>query len=595
MTPLSTKTGPSLKHESGNRRQALACALLLLLCALATRPYAELAVNDEWTYLRSALDFSRTGHIVYNGWAAAILGWQLYLAGIFIKLFGFSFTVVRASTLLVAMATAFLLQRTLVRAGLRERNATIGTLTLVLSPLYLPLALSFMNDVTGLFSILLCLYCCLRALQAQTETAAIAWLAFAAAGNAVTGTARQISWLGLLVMVPCALWLLRGRRKILISGAVVWAAGVGIVLGVEHWFHHQPYTITEAFIPGRFGTGPLLHLGVFLSGFGLEAAFLLLPSLLMFVPACRQTSRRTKLVLFVLAVLCVLAGVVLLLKSHVLQKVPLPLLGNVLVVQGIGTGYPMLGTRPVVLSPALRLILTLVTIFGVVALLVSLWVRDRKPFVPFAAGVPSWRDLAILLVPFSLCYIFPLLPRAAFTRIYDRYLLALLMAAIILLLRYYQDFWRPRLPLASLLLVLVFAAYGVAATHDLFAMCRARLAAVAELEARGVPVTAIDGGWEFDAWTEMEQTGHVNDERVLNPSGAYIPLPTPVRAENCRLPIETEFAHVVPRFAVSFSPDSCLGRAPLPPVTYRTWLPPHDARVYIVRMSPYQPQSIRAN
>ncbi len=66
-----------------------------------------------------------------------MLLWQLYLGAALIKLFGFSFTTVRMSTLLVSMVLAFFLQRTMVRASISERNATIGTLALVLSPLYL--------------------------------------------------------------------------------------------------------------------------------------------------------------------------------------------------------------------------------------------------------------------------------------------------------------------------------------------------------------------------------------------------------------------------------------------------------------------------
>ncbi len=40
----------------------------------------------------------------------AIIGWQLYLGAAFIKLFGFSFTTVRMSSLLVAVVMAFILQ-----------------------------------------------------------------------------------------------------------------------------------------------------------------------------------------------------------------------------------------------------------------------------------------------------------------------------------------------------------------------------------------------------------------------------------------------------------------------------------------------------
>ena len=70
-----------------------------------------------------------------------MLGWQLYFGALFVKLFGFSFTAVRFGTVVEAMATAFLLQRTFVRAGLNSWNATLATMTFVLSPLYFPSAL----------------------------------------------------------------------------------------------------------------------------------------------------------------------------------------------------------------------------------------------------------------------------------------------------------------------------------------------------------------------------------------------------------------------------------------------------------------------
>ena len=156
------------------RLPAIVCALALPLCALAIRPVVEMGVNDDWSYIKTVQILAQTGHIVYNGWATAMLGWQLYLGALFVKMFGFSFTSVRLSMLLVAMAIAFLTQRTMVRAGLSDWNAALGTLVIVTSPLFLPLAFSFMTDVTGLFSIVLCLYACIRALQAETDRAAFA-------------------------------------------------------------------------------------------------------------------------------------------------------------------------------------------------------------------------------------------------------------------------------------------------------------------------------------------------------------------------------------------------------------------------------------
>jgi hypothetical protein len=53
---------------------------------------------------------------------------------------------------------------------------------------------------------------------------------------------------------------------------------------------------------------------------------------------------------------------------------------------------------------------------------------------------------------------------------------------------------------ASLALTAVLAWYAVAGTHDYLAWNRARYDGLAALTARGVPVEAIDGGMEFNAW-----------------------------------------------------------------------------------------------
>lgn len=54
-----------------------------------------MSLNDDWSYIWSARLLAETGHIQYNGWATAMLGWQLYLGALFIKIFGFSFSIVR--------------------------------------------------------------------------------------------------------------------------------------------------------------------------------------------------------------------------------------------------------------------------------------------------------------------------------------------------------------------------------------------------------------------------------------------------------------------------------------------------------------------
>ena len=151
------------------RLPALFCSLCVLLCELISRPFANMGISDDGPYILMAHTLAYTGHILYNGWAAAMLGWQLYLGAAFIKLFGFSFTTVRMSTAFVAIGAGFPAPANARRRRHLERNATIATLALVLSPLYLMLSVTYMSDIFGLFAFVLCLYGCLAPCRAPTD------------------------------------------------------------------------------------------------------------------------------------------------------------------------------------------------------------------------------------------------------------------------------------------------------------------------------------------------------------------------------------------------------------------------------------------
>ena len=118
------------------------------------------------------------------------------------------------------------------------------------------MSFTFMTDIFGLFAIVICLYGCLRALQASTSRAAIVWLFFAVAANALFGTSRQIAWLGILVMVPSTLWLLRAQRRVLIGGAAATLAGCVFIFACLQWLKQQPYMVPEHLLPRTF---PLVH------------------------------------------------------------------------------------------------------------------------------------------------------------------------------------------------------------------------------------------------------------------------------------------------------------------------------------------------
>jgi 4-amino-4-deoxy-L-arabinose transferase-like glycosyltransferase len=564
------------------RIPALFCAFAVLLCELIARPYSTMNICDDGPYILMARTLASTGHIVYNGWAAAMILTQLYLGAAFIKLFGFSFTTVRMSTLLIAMVTAFFLQRTLVRTNISERNATIGTLALVLSPLYLMLSVTFMSDITGLFAIVLCLYGCLRALQSSTDRSAIAWLCLAIAANVVFGTSRQIAWLGTLVMVPSTLWLLRSRRRVLTAGSAATLAGALLILASLQWLKHQPYVIPVPLLVSNFSlVQALSQLGLLF----LDSPFLILPIIALFLPEARNSRPR------VIAILSLLLLGFLFLATYPshLRGYFSPLLeptsglGSWVTVHGIIKVVVLPGRPPIVLSPAIQVVLTIASIGGLLGLLLSLF----RPVPPLTSSAStSWRQLALLVAPFSAAYCLLLLSAAGTTHfLYDRYALGLLIVALPCLVRFYQERIHPQLPLVSILLVAIMAAYGVALTHNTFALSRARVALADELNANGVPDTSLDGGWESNLDVELKHANHINNPLIRTPANGYAPTP-PLPADTCPMYWYDRTPHIHPIYGVSFDSNACYGPAPFAPVHYSRWPYRTPGTLYVVRYIP---------
>jgi hypothetical protein len=556
---------------------ALLCSLAVLLCELVSRPYTTMGVGDDGPYILMAQTLAKTGHLAYNGWEAAMIASQLYLAEALIHFFGFSFTIVRSSTLLIAMSLAFLLQRALVRASISERNATLGTLAFVLSPLYLMLSVTFMSDITGLFAIVVCLYGCLRALQASTQRSVILWLFFAVTANVVFGTSRQIAWLGTLVMVPSTLCLLRAPRRVLLAGVAFNLAGIFAIFACMQWLKRQPYVIPVPLFVANFPwRQAFAQLGYLLW----DIPFLLLPIFALFLPQVRKSRSRLAAVLstFFLAFLFLATY-----PSHLRGYFSRWLepatggLGSWITPHGMIEVFVIPGRPPMYLSPSIQVVLTVASIGGLLGVLLLL--RHRSLATASPSAPPT--QLAALLGPFFAAYLLLLWAAAGSNSLYDRYALGLMVVVLPCLLRLYQDHVQRKLPAFSIFLIAIMAAYGICQTHNNFALDRARVALARELNASGVSDTSLDASWESNLDVELHYADHINDPRIKN---GYIPTPPP--AGLCQMSWYDKTPHIHALYGVSFDPNACYGPAPFAPVHYSRW--PHftPGTLYVVRYTP---------
>jgi hypothetical protein len=292
-------------------------------------------------------------------------------------------------------------------------------------------------------------------------------------------------------------------------------------------------------------------------------------------------------------------------------------------VHGIFEGSDLQGDPPIFLNRATQIAITAVCFAGGMGLVVCL-LRPRadaaaaREEIPGALGslnsadpenslnaanssgssasLPALRSLeaarrltlgqlGVLLLPFVLAYTLLLVPRAALVVIYDRYALDLLPLAVLLLLRVYQQYARPQLPVLTGALVALAAVGGVAMTHNNFAFYRARAALAAELRTAGVPDARVDNGWEYNSSVEIERAGYVNDPHIVTPAQAYTPV-SPPAADACPMHGYEGFREIHPLYGVSFDPNECYGEAPFAPVHYSRWPYRNPGTLYVVRYLP---------
>jgi dolichol-phosphate mannosyltransferase len=558
-----------------DRGCALLCALLFLGGVLATNPILETGVNDDWAYTLIARTFAMTGRIVYNGWTAVALVPQLAWGSLFFKLFGFSFTAARLSTLalvLLLIPVVFVLGR---ECGLRRDFAALATLLTVFSPLMLPLEISFMSDVPALLFFLWSVYAAVKAWRATTLRGCVSWALLVSLAGLAGGWERQIYWLAPLLFLPVIAWVQRSSRAVILSLAGIWIFTCVAVLGSVVWLNAQPYTLREDWlqIPPDMSLADLAnHEFLLTCKLAATVALILFPVLAGFlVPGLRSAGRWLAG--------SVLAGVAAI-GVFALQWPALlgPWLGNILTEYGVvPTAASTVGRNAVVLGSAARDAISMAVVLGCACGWIAWYKLLRKAETGPPAASPA--PVVILGAIFLAGWLPVILVRSAATPAFDRYVIFLLPLASIPILWFFQVYVGTRVSMLSWLALALFAIYGVAETHDAFAAGRARLQTATALMKAGVPRTEISAGFEFDGQTQVETQGYVNNSQIFEPANAFHETtctgPSPMRAW---------YLHMMPalrvRYFVALSRIHGLEEGPAGPFPYSTWLPAARREIY---------------
>ncbi len=331
---------------------------------------------------------------------------------------------------------------------------------------------------------------------------------------------------------------------------------------------------------------PIAHTLWQLTFTALDVPLLLLPIVMLFLPQIRRIKPR-----LLTAISVLLLGYIFLATypSHLRGNVPLePMsesIGEWVNVHGTFEWLLLKGEPPVFLGEVAQVVLTLLSFGGLIGLIASIFYGLKNKSANESLATVSWKELGILLGPFTLVYLLLLVPRAATTGLHDRYLLPPLAVALLCLLRYYQERIRWSLPIATVLLVSGMGSYSVVMVHNMFALYRARVEIAAEVHSAGVPYTAVDNGWEYNYLVELRHAPSLNNDKITVPVGAYVATP-PMPAGTCSMNSYEYTPHLHPLYGVSFNPHACYGPAPFAPVVYSRWFARRPGTLYVVYYRP---------
>jgi hypothetical protein len=532
------------------------CVLAIPIIFLLTKPFVEIGANDDWQYTRMAKVWAETGGLHYDGWGLAMVGPHAFWGMAVVKLFGFSFSALRASMIPIDAGCAALMYLIASWIGLSRWSSALASLGLVSSPLFVPLATVFMTDVSGLFLFLLTVYCALRAAGSARRDYAALWLGGAAIAGVLAGAVRQNFWGAPLLMIA-AFAFLRRKDRLLAAASLGMLALTALAIAIcLHWLYSQPFTYQ---VPMRIPQNmreiqsTIFHVITMV----LTIALFCLPAIL-YLLGRRPAWRGAAFVLLGTIGFVAAAGLGF---PRLLRA---PWTGNI--VTTIGLLFPnevIVGDRPVILTEPVRYVIgTLVWIVMLFAAITL--IRLRSTWNSNGRLEIFWW----LVLPYSLAYLTIVVVRSLDTFFTDRYLLPLVAVGAIGIVAVAERLPGERFAAFSWAAVLVMGAYAVSTTHDAFRLWEARANATDQLTRSGIERECIMGGYEYDLWTERQHSDHF-----------VLPENLPARDTPVDYYFFRSLPHVKPKYYLVTSPQRKLsGVLDIP---YSTWFAPRERHLLV--------------
>jgi hypothetical protein len=442
---------------------------------------ADIPVIDDWVYAWSVQHLIDTGRLQVLPISAFYPIVQILWGALFARIGGFSFGVLRVSTLVLAVLGCWAVYLTLRELGCRRSTSLLGALALALDPVYFALSFSFMTEVPFVSVSAMALYWYVRAARRNERAAVWAGCACAIAAFLI----RPIGIVLPLALAPMLVWTHEWRGALrrhaaplaialLMMGTLQWQ--MPRLFGPLHWA-----AIREGYLHWWF-TVPV---GTYLR-WNLEV---LVVAVFPFAPLLLAYGTRGRRAIVVggaalgLAIVCALTLGALVMPLPPGQTWSLRDIAARSMIDGdIAPSAWSLQAAPVLK------VLGLVAVAALVVVGVRGWRQaDRH--------LPDGRRIALIVLTFALLQVVCI---NALWFYNDRYYLVLAPALAIAGAWALDQDGRARRIAAVMLLL--WAGIAISGTRDMLAFNDACAHEARALEAAGIPSWDIDAGWAWNGW-----------------------------------------------------------------------------------------------
>jgi dolichyl-phosphate-mannose-protein mannosyltransferase len=477
-----------------------------LAMTVLVNPIGDFPLNDDWCYGKTVHSLIVDKDLEFPKWGAPTLIAQVLWGALFCLPYGFSFTALRFSTLVLSLTGILLTYQIFKQLFASPKTAFIAALLICVNPLYFLLSNSFMTDVPFYAVSMIAVLAYIRAIKNDS----VKWVIIATIAACIAILIRQV---GLVIPVAFALTIiykdglkyktiLKAFLPVLAAIAVyvlylkLMQATIGLPGVHDYKFKELIAIITHPTIGNVIHTlkrsvGCMIYLGLFC------LPFLFVNTIKRF----KAAGKKQRIIFFasIFVISCLLTVFL------ILKKTLMPIYGNIIYDFGLGPAllydtYVLELPNLTKASPIFWIIVTAVSVLSGAVLIdslifsaINLVKSDKTP------DRTEVKYPAVFAIITGILYFAPL----AITSYFDRYLIFLIPLVMIFIFAGTNTVSATGKTsfVVGFIVAILFACFTLAGTHDYLAWNRARWQALNRLTTeQDISPHMIDGGFEFNGW-----------------------------------------------------------------------------------------------